>query len=398
MPLPTDRALFHWIAGGNPERSPQFDRDPRRDQRRGWFEALIILLIGVSIGGIAGPARADESAAGVSHPLIETANTLAEWESHRQAVLQRMQGVMGPLPAAPAPDAPAWETLAKTDCGSYVRMRIRYRSQPASWTPAFLCVPKRVLEDPASPPDVAAVLCLHPTDNVNGHKVVVGLGGRANRQYGSELAERGFVTLSPGYPLLADYQPDLQALGWQSGTLKAVWDNMRGIDLLQSLPYVDPQGIGAIGHSLGGHNAVYTAVFDRRVQAVVSSCGLDSYRDYYGGDPARWARGQGWTSDRYMPRLAAYQNRLDELPFDFHEMLAALAPRRVLVIAPLHDSNFRADSVDRVTATARKIFQLYGTPKALQVRHPDCDHDFPWAERQAAYRFFRASLASAPGG
>jgi hypothetical protein len=77
-------------------------------------------------------------------------------------------------------------------------------------------------------------------------------------------------------------------------------------------------------------------------------------------------------------------------------MLAALAPRRVLVIAPLHDSNFQADSVDRVTATARKIFRLYGKPKALQVRHPDCDHDFPLPERQAAYQLFRETLASAP--
>ena len=34
----------------------------------------------------------------------------------------------------------------------------------------------------------------------------------------SELAERGYVTLAPNYPLLAKYQPDLKALGWQSGT------------------------------------------------------------------------------------------------------------------------------------------------------------------------------------
>ena len=87
-----------------------------------------------------------------------------------------------------------------------------------------------------------AVLCLHGTDNVVGHGVVVGLGGRPNRQYASELAERGFVTLAPNYPLLAKYPPDVNALGWQSGTLKAVWDNMRGLDLLESLPYVKAAG------------------------------------------------------------------------------------------------------------------------------------------------------------
>ena len=92
---------------------------------------------------------------------------------------------------------------------------------------------------------VPAVLCLHPTDNSVGHGVVVGLGGKANRQYASELAERGYVTLAPSYPLLAKYQPDLKALGWQSGTLKAVWDNIRGLDLLASLPFVRPDAFGA---------------------------------------------------------------------------------------------------------------------------------------------------------
>ena len=75
-------------------------------------------------------------------------------------------------------------------------------------------------------------------------------------------------------------------------------------------------------------------------------------------------------------------------PFDFDEMLAALAPRRVMVIAPLHDSNFRADSVDRVTDEARKVFALYGVPKHLQVLHPDCAHDFPTKMRESAYQMF----------
>ena len=52
----------------------------------------------------------------------------------------------------------------------------------------------------------------------------------------AELAERGFVTFAPNYPKLAKYQPDLEGLGWESGTLKAVWDNIRGLDLLTTLP------------------------------------------------------------------------------------------------------------------------------------------------------------------
>lgn len=316
----------------------------------------------------------------------EVATTIDQWQQRRRAILSAMESVMGPLPRRADRKPPVMTVLEEVDCDTYVRQKITYRSQSGCDTPAYLCVPKDATKDPSR--RAPAVLCLHPTDNVVGHDVVVGLGGKANRQYASELASRGYVTLSPSYPLLANYQVDLRKLGWESGTLKAVWDNIRGIDLLQSLPFVHDQSIGAIGHSLGGHNAVYTAVFDDRIGAVVSSCGLDSYRDYYGGDPSRWLPGKGWTSQRYMPRLAQYHGRLEDIPFDFDQMLASLAPRSVMVIAPLHDSNFRADSVDRVAAEARKVFKLYGTPERLRVLHPACAHDFPSEMRETAYEMF----------
>jgi hypothetical protein len=180
----------------------------------------------------------------------------------------------------------------------------------------------------------------------------------------------------------------VKQLGWESGTLKAVWDNIRGLDLLDSLPFVLTGKYGTIGHSLGGHNSVYTAVFDDRLQAVVSSCGLDSYLDYYQGNEKVWFPEKGWCQTRYMLKLADYRGRLQDIPFDFHEMIGALAPRHVLIIAPLRDSNFQHESVDRVAAAARPVFQLYGKPDNLQVQHPDCDHDFPTEMRELAYQLF----------
>ncbi|MFK8113506.1 MAG: endonuclease/exonuclease/phosphatase family protein [Rubripirellula sp.] len=308
-----------------------------------------------------------------------------QWSSRRQAIVAAMQKVMGELPARPG-EPPKVTLIEETDCGDYVRRKITYRSQPKCETPAYLCIPKQVLRDPSL--RTPAILCLHPTDNAIGHDVVVGLGGKANRQYASELAQRGYVTLSPSYPLLAGYQPDLQALGWQSGTQKAIWDNMRGIDLLESMTFVDKDKFGAIGHSLGGHNSIFTAVFDQRIKGVVSSCGFDAFPDYYGGDQNKWKAGKGWTQLRYMPKLADYQGRLNEIPFDFDQLLAALSPRSVLIVAPLHDSNFQAASVDRVTATARKVFALHGSADQLRVLHPDCNHDFPAEYRESAYQMF----------
>ncbi len=322
---------------------------------------------------------------------IQTVRTAEEWEARRKEIVRGFESVLGAFPAERRRCELQVSVEEEVDCGSYVRRKISYQSDPGSRTPAFLCIPKRVLESGGRAP---AVLCLHPTDDQVGCGVVVGLGGKGNRQYASELAEQGFVTLSPNYPLLAGYQPDLDALGYTSGTMKAIRDNQRGLDYLDTLPFVKPGGYAAIGHSLGGHNSVFTALFDSRVQVVVSSCGLDSFLDYKGGKPEMWAPGKGWCQKRYMPRLAEFSGRLPEIPFDFHELLGALAPRTVFISAPTGDSNFRWESVDRVGAAARPIFELLGRAEALRIEHPDAPHDFPDTTRAAAYEFIKAGLES----
>jgi acetyl esterase/lipase len=317
--------------------------------------------------------------------------TLDDWAKRRAEIVRGAETVMGKLPGKEKHCDLDMKVEEEVDCGKYVRRLIAYSSEPGSRIPAYLLVPKEVLKGEKKVP---AVLCLHGTDNVVGHGTVVGLGKNPNRQYASELAERGYVTLAPNYPLLAKYQPDLKKLGWESGTLKAVWDNIRGLDLLESLPYVDSKAMATIGHSLGGHNSVYTALFDERLKVVVSSCGLDSFLDYYDGKEANWFPEKGWCQTRYMLKLADYRGRLADIPFDFHELIGALAPRYVLIIAPKKDSNFRADSVDRIVAAAKPIFKLYGHEDRLRVEHPHCEHDFPPEMREEAYKLFDKVLAN----
>ncbi len=315
--------------------------------------------------------------------------SVADWAKRRAEIVRGAEAIMGKLPGKEKRCPLAVKVEEAEDCGKYVRRLITYESEPGSRVPAYLCIPKDVLKNGKKVP---AVLCLHGTDNVVGHGTVVGLGKRPNRNYASELAERGYVTLAPNYPLLAKYQPDVKKLGWESGTLKAVWDNIRGLDYLESLPFVDSRAFGTIGHSLGGHNSVYTAVFDDRLKVVVSSCGLDSFLDYYGGDEKNWHPEKGWCQTRYMLKLADYRGKLADIPFDFHELIGALAPRHVLIIAPKADSNFKADSVDRIAAAARPVFKLLGKPDNLRVEHPDCVHDFPPEMREAAYKLIDSVL------
>ena len=120
--------------------------------------------------------------------------------------------------------------------------------------------------------------------------------------------------------------------------MKAIWDNTRALDLLDTLPYVDhDRGYGVIGHSLGGHNAIFTAVLDKRIKVVATSCGFDAFPDYYDGARRNWFFGKGWCQVRYMPRLSNYRDQLDEIPFDFPDLLAASGGRATaLEIARLH--------------------------------------------------------------
>jgi len=158
--------------------------------------------------------------------------------------------------------------------------------------------------------------------------------------------------------------------------------------VLETIPAVDPDRMGVIGHSLGGHNALFTAVFDLRLNAVVSSCGFTPFHDYYGGKLA------GWTSDRYMPRIRdVYENNPDKMPFDFYEIVAAIAPRSCFSNSPTNDSNFDVGGVRKTFAEARKVFDLLGTkPDQLRVEFPETGHDFPPAVRDTAYQWLDQQL------
>ena len=315
-----------------------------------------------------------------SRGVLHKVRATQDWAMRRASILRAMQQVMGPFPGPEKRCPLDLQIEEEVDCGDYLRRFVTYASEPGSRVPAYLLVPKAALQSAGNFP---AALTLHQTHRL-GHKVVVGLGNSTNDEYGVELAHRGYVCLAPAYPLLANYQPDWRKLGYQSGTMKAIWDNVRGLDLLESLPFVKRGACGAIGHSLGGHNSIYTAAFDDRIKVIVSSCGFDSYRDYMNGNIT------GWTGDRYMPNLKSFAP--DSYPFDFHEIIGALAPRVVFVSAPVGDTNFKWRSVDAIAASARPVYQLYGVPQNLHIEHPACDHQFPKTMRETAYEWIDRAL------
>jgi dienelactone hydrolase len=306
---------------------------------------------------------------GTEHPITRP----AEWRKRRAHILANMQLVMGPLPDAAHKVPLDVRVTEVVRTPHYVRKKLTYAAEKGDRVPAYLLLPV------GRRGKLPAVLCLHSTIAI-GKGEVVGVDNVRNRQYGRELAERGYVVLCPDYPSFGDYRYDFKKSPYASGSMKAIWNNMRGIDLLRSLPEVDGERIGCIGHSLGGHNTMFTAAFDERIKAAVSSCGFTSFPKYYGGNL------KGWTSDRYMPRIATvYQLKPAKMPFDFPEVVAAIAPRAFFTSSPLHDDNFDIGGVRDVLAAARPVYELLGAGNKLSAYHPDCPHDFPPDAREKAY-------------
>lgn len=352
--------------------------------------ALVFLICGVF--GFAGSAADDPPKApayrdhtrlmvviqpdGVEKPV----QTVADWEVRRAHIMAHLQAVMGTLPGGERRVPLDVQVVEEHDEPSYIRRKITFASEPDDRVSAWLLIPKERKEP------LPAMLCLHQTIAI-GKDEPAGLGGKASLQYAKELALCGFVTIAPDYPNFGDYDVDVYALGYASASMKGVWNHMRAVDLIAAMPEVDPGRIGVIGHSLGGHNAIFAALFDSRLRVIVSSCGFNSFPHYYDGNIT------GWSHAGYMPRLkSVYGLDLARVPFDFPELVGALAPRPFFICAPLRDENFAVAGVRACVDAARPVYRLWNAEDSLHADYPDAEHDFPADSRTRAYHFIEEHL------
>ncbi|MBM4002835.1 MAG: alpha/beta fold hydrolase [Planctomycetes bacterium] len=306
------------------------------------------------------------------------ARTAAEWQTRRRHIQAAMESVMGPFPN-PARrvaldlkviDAEELESVELPE--GIERRKVSYRSDATGRVSAYLFLPRTAVG--AKRP---AVLCLQQT-TTEGKREPAGLAGDSSMHYALHLAHRGYVTLAPDYPGYGESTFDFsERHGYASGTMKAIWDNVRAVDLLETLPEVDADRIGVIGHSLGGHNALFTAAFEPRLKVIVSSCGFTTFRK----DDM-----PSWTAEPYMPRIAnEFGNDAARVPFDFPEIVAALAPRPFLACAATRDADFDVSGVRDVLQAAAAVYDLMGVPEQLTAHYPEADHSFPEDARRRAY-------------
>lgn len=368
-------------------------------------KSLPILIIGILLVTTGCSTQSGENATEQSELLTfqdadghqTPVTTKTEWNQKRLQILDDMQKGMGSLPdMSGLPDFDLHYTDS-LEGNNYQRYTINFLAVENERVTAYLYIPTGTAIDQRIP----AMLALHETDSL-GKGSVDGQGNNINLAYAKELAQRGYIVIAPDYPSFGESQVhDFEKDRYESGTMKGIFNHMRCIDLLQSMPEVDPERIGVIGHSLGGHNSIFVGAFDDRLKVVVSSCGWTGF-DFYniGEELAKQYGGRlgPWAQDRYMPLLREkYELDEDKIPFDFDEMISAIAPRIFFSSSPVNDSNFDVKGVQHIMGDVTDVYRFLEVPGNLHVYYPDCKHDFPAEMRTRAYALIDSVFQYRPG-
>ena len=272
-----------------------------------------------------------------------------------------------------------FKEIEEVDCGTFVRKKISFSAETGETIPAFLCIPKvtRSL--------LPAIYCFHQHANnwLLGKSEVVGLTGSPDQAYAKELAEQGCITLAPDaicFEERADpaepvmyhaHQLHTRLMRGQTLLGKVLFDVSAGIDLLQSLPEVDPTRIGFIGHSYGGRTALFAPVFDKRIKVSVSSCGSTTFKTML-------AQNIKIQFDYVIPNLLAYG--------DIEDVVRLVEPSNLLVLGG-NDDRF-SQNIETIFEYAKSAF----VDGKLEQQIYSGKHEFSKEMRLKAYQFLEQRL------
>jgi pimeloyl-ACP methyl ester carboxylesterase len=172
--------------------------------------------------------------------------------------------------------------------------------------------------------------------------------------FGSRMAETG-----PFY----DRWPHWSRMG------RMVEDVRGAIDALEKDSNVDGSKISVFGYSMGGMVGLYSAALDPRVKGVVSISGFTPMRSDV------MSKGTGGIA-RYsevhslIPRLGFFIGHEQQLPYDFNELIATIAPRAALIVEPQLDRDGTPADVHSAVEQARKIYALQNAGNNLGLYEP----------------------------
>ncbi|MCB9766833.1 MAG: dienelactone hydrolase family protein [Candidatus Omnitrophica bacterium] len=327
-------------------------------------------------------------------PGSKKIETIQEWETKRDRILEVLKQMIGePTDLERVP--PYTQVLGKEDAGRYMRHHLKIATEPEDWIPAYLLIPKDLPEGPNP-----AMIVLHQTVS-QGKDEPAGIEGSDDMDFAAELVERGFICLVPDVIGFGERTPEgappytgahdfyKRHPNW-SFFGKMIWDFQQCVNFLETLPEVDPRRIGSIGHSHGAYGTIMCSIFEPRISAAVASCGFNTLRT--DPDPNRWSR-----LTALLPRLEFYVQDIKSAPFDWHEVIACMAPRPYFNWATLEDQVFpNTDNLASIYEEMKEVYSLYGARDDFQGRLVPGKHRFPEEGREQAYAFLQQHLPKRP--
>ncbi|HUV13596.1 MAG TPA: prolyl oligopeptidase family serine peptidase, partial [Acidobacteriota bacterium] len=315
-----------------------------------------------------------ESRAAASLEVISHASTPEEASEIRADLRPRLWESLG-LDQFPWPPDLKARTVGVIEREGYKIEKLVYETLPDTLVPAHLYLPART-DLPA--PSVV----FYPGHWVSDSKA------RPNFQaFCINMARLGFVVLSfdpfgQGERGVSwrDHRRTSALLVGVSQQGFAVHETRCAIEYLVSRKEVDPRRIGITGASGGGYNSWMVAALDDRVSVAVPVVGTSDFLEQI-----RVCRPLDWYKAKehchFVPHLIRYANN--------HELVAAVAPKPLLIIAASEDQSFPVAGVRNVFAYGKSLYRAFGKETGIAYfEDSSIGHGYQKKKREAAYGWF----------
>jgi len=210
------------------------------------------------------------------------------------------------------------------DRRNYVIKELEINSTSTRRIKIIITIPKTTKKN------LPAVVCIA---GHGGNRYTVYENETTYYRFAIELAKKEIITISVDVGQHDVYEPNRTLMG------ERLWDLMRCIDYLESLPIVDKFRIGCAGLSLGGEMAMWLGAMDERIEVTVSAGFLTNMDQMEHNHCMCWKfnglRELVDFSDIYSliaPRYLQCQNGLKEPPKAFTPKLAKEALKEIKII------------------------------------------------------------------
>jgi dienelactone hydrolase len=317
--------------------------------------------------------------------LVKTA---ADWQRRRKEIIAEWHSTIGTWPELI--EKPKIHYSEQTRRVNITQHRIFVEIAPDDQTVAgYLLVP-----DGDGP--FPAVLVVY-------YDAEAGAGlGKELRDFGYQLAKRGFVALSIGTPEFCSLKPPYRPLCKQSeekpplqplSALAYVAANCHSA--LANMPNVDAERIGIVGHSYGGKWAMFASCLYEKFHCAVwsdpgivfdeSRANINYWEPWYLGYETDRQRQRGIPGTTN-PRTGAYKELILK-GHDLHELHALMAPRPFLVSGGAEDPPKRWKALNHSVA----VNKLLGYDNRVAMTNRESHSPTPESNEQI-YAFFKYFL------